>query len=109
MSTKKIPVPHPGAFIKEALDDLGISQYRLAVAAHLPHSRVHALINGTQRVSVTTALKLGRFFETTPGYWLNLQRHFDAWTAEDNVDAALRRELEQIVPASELARSLAAA
>jgi addiction module HigA family antidote len=97
---KKIPVPKPGDFINELLEDMGISAYRLAIAARLPHSRVHGLLAGTQRVSVTTALKLSRFFETTPGYWINLQRHFDAWTAEDNVDAGLRRELDQIVPAS---------
>ncbi|MDR2844691.1 MAG: HigA family addiction module antidote protein [Puniceicoccales bacterium] len=96
MSKKEIYTPHPGTFLKEIIDELGISQYRLAVETHLPHCRVSGIIHGKQNITVTTAMKLAKFFNQTPGYWLNLQRHFDLYKAESE----LREELASIHPFS---------
>lgn len=91
-----LPNPHPGATLKETLDDLGITQYRLAVDLHIPHSRVTAIIKGRQGITPTTALKLGRYFGTTPQYWLNLQQLHDL----ENAQASCAEEIAAINPVS---------
>ncbi len=69
--------PHPGETLKEALDDLGISQYRLGKDLCIPHSRVTAIIKGRQGITAATALRFGKYFGTGPEYWLNLQLMYD--------------------------------
>jgi addiction module HigA family antidote len=51
----------------------------------IPHSRVTAIIKGRQGITATTALKLGRYFGTTPEYWLNLQHLHDLEKAERSI------------------------
>jgi addiction module HigA family antidote len=85
MKTNQLPNPHPGQTLLETLQDLGITQYRLAVALRIPHSRVTAIIKGRQGITATTALKLGRYFGTTPEYWLNLQHLHDLEKAERSI------------------------
>ncbi|MDR0535723.1 MAG: HigA family addiction module antidote protein [Puniceicoccales bacterium] len=94
MSTAKIQTPHPGFFLKEMLDELGVSQYRLAIATGLPHSRVSGIINGRQNITTATALRLGRYFSQSAEYWLNLQRFHDLSQARKKMKA----EIEEIVP-----------
>jgi|OM-RGC.v1.030106627 addiction module antidote protein, HigA family len=70
--------PHPGEILKtEFLDELGISQYRLAVDTRIPHSRVTAIIKGRRAVSPDTALRLARYFGNSPEFWLGLQQDYD--------------------------------
>jgi len=94
MRTNKLPNPHPGLTLRETLDDLSITQYRLAVDLGIPHSRVTAIIKGRQGITAATALKLGRYFGTSPEYWLNLQHLYDLELAEE----ALGPELKAITP-----------
>ena len=63
--------------LKEALEDYGITQYRLGQDLAIPHRRVTAIIKGRQGITATTALKLGRYCGTPPEYWLNLQHMHD--------------------------------
>ncbi len=83
--------PHPGETLKEALCDLGITQYRLAKDTGMPHSRVTAMIKGRQGITASTALRLGKYFGTGPEYWLNLQQMHDVAAARDEQAAALDR------------------
>lgn len=83
--------PHPGETLKEALDDLGITQYRLAIDTGLPHSRITAIIKGRQGITAATALRLGKYFGTGPEYWLNLQQMHDVAAAREEQAAALER------------------
>jgi addiction module HigA family antidote len=83
--------PHPGETLKEALDDLGITQYRLAKDTGLPHSRITAIIKGRQGITAATALRLGKYFGTGPEYWLNLQQMHDVAAAREEQAAALDR------------------
>ena len=91
---KKIHYPHPGELLKEDLDDLEITQYRLAKDLGIPHSRVTAIIKGRQGITATTALKLARYFRTSPEYWMNMQREYDIRRAK----AECADELKQIKP-----------
>ena len=83
--------PHPGETLKEAIGDLGITQYRLAKDTGLPHSRITAIIKGRQGITATTALRLGKYFGTGPEYWLNLQQMHDVAAAREEQATALDR------------------
>jgi addiction module HigA family antidote len=87
--------PHPGETLKEALGDLGITQYRLAQDTGLPHSRITSIIQGRQGITAATVLRFGKYFGTPPEYWLNLQHLHDLAAArEEQADAlALIRPL----------------
>ena len=59
------------------MDELGISQCRLAKAIGAPSVRVNAIIKRRRSITADTALRIGRALGTTPEYWLNLQRIYD--------------------------------
>ncbi len=69
---------HPGEHLAEILEDLGISQYRLAKAIGVPPIRVHDIVHCRRSITADTALRIGRAFGTTPEFWLNLQRMYEA-------------------------------
>lgn len=82
---------HPGAVLKELyLDPLDMSSIALAKHLNLPRTRIERLVKGTTGVTPDTALRLARFFNTTPDYWLNMQCSFDL--------ANTKTDLENIKP-----------
>src|SRR5579862_9162249 len=92
--TGRIPFPHPGETIREDfLKPLGMSVNRLALALRVPATRMTEIVNGRRGVTADTALRLARYFNTTPKFWLNLQASYDlAITA-----ASKAREIERTV------------
>jgi addiction module HigA family antidote len=83
---KKLPPIHPGEILKtEFLDEMEISAYRLAKDTGMPQSRVGKIIAGERAITADTALRLGQYFGTTPGFWLNLQNHYDLEVAKDDL------------------------
>ena len=65
---------HPGVILREEfLQPMGISQRELAEGIHVPYQRVNELINGKRGITPSTALRLAKYFGTTPGFWMNLQ------------------------------------
>jgi addiction module HigA family antidote len=79
MSTRKSIRPwHPGEIIKEDfLADYGLTQYALAKALKIPHSRLTAIIQGKRSVTADTAARLARYYGNTAQFWLGLQAEFD--------------------------------
>lgn len=78
MNNKRGLAPiHPGCFLKEILDELGISQAAFARAVGLSPMRISHVINGTRPVTAEMALLFGKAFDQTPQYWLNLQADYD--------------------------------
>lgn len=74
---KRAPI-HPGEILKtEFLDELELSAYALAKALRVPVNRITGIIKGERAITADTALRLARFFDTTPEFWLNLQTHYD--------------------------------
>ena len=71
MVKKRIPPVHPGAYLKELLDELALSQYRLAKDIGVPAMRINYVVNGKRPVTAELALRLGRYFGQNPRYWLN--------------------------------------
>ena len=68
---------HPGEHLLEILEDLGISQYRLAKAMGVPPARVNGIVHCRRAVTADTALRLGQVLDMTPEFWMNLQRMYD--------------------------------
>jgi addiction module HigA family antidote len=101
MSAAKLPPVHPGeVLLEEYLKPLRISQNRLARDLGVPAQRINDIIRKNRVVTVDTALRLARYFHTTPQFWLNLQMHYDLEVAKDNklVERIIRevRENEEL-------------
>lgn len=73
---------HPGEVLRDELDELGLSANALAKALGVPANRVTMILNGQRGVSADTALRLARYFGTTPQLWLNLQKTCELRQAE---------------------------
>ena len=73
---------HPGIVLREELDDIGLSANALAKAIGVPANRVTAILNGERGITADTALRLGRYFDTTAQFWLNLQQAWQIRRAE---------------------------
>lgn len=90
------PLPHPGEILlEEFLEPLGVTQTALAERVGISFRRVNELVNGKRGVTPDTALRLGRFFGTTPEFWLNLQQAWDVWHV---VNGRTGDEIEKIQP-----------
>lgn len=97
----KIPPTHPGVILREEfLEAFGISQYRLAKSINVPPRRINEIVLGKRGVTADTALRLGRFFEMSPQFWLHLQMRYDLEVEEDRLEGRLERE---VTPRAQLA------
>ncbi len=68
---------HPGEILREEMEALNFSARQLATALHVPTNRVTAILNEQRSVTADTALRLARFFGTTPEFWMNLQAAYE--------------------------------
>jgi addiction module HigA family antidote len=83
---------HAGEMLlEEFLEPMGISQADLAQAIHVPYQRVNELVNGRRGVTSSTALRLAKYFGTTPSFWLNLQQRWDLYHASKAEAEELKR------------------
>jgi addiction module HigA family antidote len=74
---------HPGEFLaEEFMKPLGLSQNALARALNVPPGRIGEIVNERRGITGDTALRLARYFRTTPELWLNLQARFELESAE---------------------------
>ena len=93
MATKLSPV-HPGeVLLAEFLEPDGLSQYRLAKDISVPPRRINEIVHGKRSVTADTALRLARYFGTTPRFWLNLQAQYDLDIETDRLGGRLDREV----------------
>jgi antitoxin HigA-1 len=85
MSAHKLPPPHPGEILlEEYLKPHGLSQNKLGRDLGIPAQRVNAIVRGQRAITVDTALRLARYFKTTPQFWLNLQNRYDLEMAHES-------------------------
>ena len=76
---------HPGGTLREDfLKPLGLTANRLALELLVPVTRVNDIVRGRRAITVDTALRLARFFGTTPQFWMNLQANYELELAEDS-------------------------
>lgn len=85
---------HPGTILlEEFLQPMNLSQYRLAKDTSVPARRINEIVHGKRSITADTALRLGKFFNMTPQFWMNLQSRYDLEVAEDNLSGRLEDEV----------------
>jgi addiction module HigA family antidote len=93
-SGRRLAPVHPGEILRdEFLEPMALSVYRLAQGIRVPRPRLNDIVLGRRGITVDTALRLGRYFGTTPDFWLHLQIRYDL----DRADRVLRDKIEQEV------------
>ena len=92
---KKIAVVHPGDVLKkEFLTPLKISEYRVAKDIGVPSRRINEIVHGTRALTADTALRLGKYFGTSPPFWANLQSMHDLSIAEHRLAPTLYHRIK---------------
>ncbi|WP_165216744.1 HigA family addiction module antitoxin [Affinirhizobium pseudoryzae] len=100
MTLSKAPAIHPGEILRDLyLEPLGMSPYALAKTLRVPRTRIERIVAEKIGISADTALRLAKFFRTTPELWLNLQSTYDL----KKQSAELAPELAQIPELGEAA------
>lgn len=85
---------HPGEVLSEEfLNPLGMSVHALALALRVPANRLGAIVKGERSVTPDTALRLARYFGTSPEFWINLQSLHDLTKAKAEIGKAVEREV----------------
>lgn len=84
---------HPGEMLlEEFLTPMGLTQRDLADGIRVPYQRINELVNGRRGITPSTAIRLAKFFGTTPDLWMNIQLRWDLYHAQE----AEAQELERI-------------
>lgn len=83
--------PHPGKVLAERLAGLQMSASKLSRHLSIPVNRVTQIINGQRGISGDSALRLGRFFDTTPEFWLDLQKAYELRRADEDKGDQIRQ------------------
>lgn len=98
---KQLPPVHPGEILREEmLEPLNLSVNQLAKALAVDTPRLNEIVRGRRAITADTALRLSRYFGTTPEFWMNLQQHYELQVARQTK----LREIERAVrPRSETA------
>ncbi len=94
MKGKKLAPVHPGEVLQEEfLKPMGLSQNRLALQVGVPPRRINEIVLGKRGITADTALRLARYFSTSPQFWLGLQMDYDLDVAADALAERLEREV----------------
>ncbi len=96
MARKLRPV-HPGEILREEfMKPLGLSMNKLALDLRVPVTRVAEIVHQRRAITADTALRLGRYFKTTPVFWMNLQVRYDLEVAEDEQAEKIARDVQPL-------------
>lgn len=90
---------HPGEILRGELDEMGMSATALSKELGVPVNRIWMILKGTRGVSADTALRLARYFGTTPQMWLNLQKTWELRRAERAAGAEIAARVRPRSPA----------
>ena len=97
---KKLPPIHAGEILREDfMKPLGLSMNRLALDLHVPVTRIAEIVHERRAITPDTALRLGRYFNTSARFWLNAQSAYDLEVAQDQLEQTVRREVRPFSPA----------
>ena len=97
MTKRRIAPVHPGLYLKELLEELNLSQYRLARELAIPAMRINLVVNCKRPLTAELALRLGRYFGQSPRYWMNLQGRYEMDVAEDAMSDKVARDRKSVV------------
>ena len=105
MNEKLKPV-HPGeVLLEEFLKPMNLSQNQLAIRIGVPARRINEIVLGKRRITADTALRLGRYFDMSPQFWLGLQMDYDLDVTADELAERLEKEIHPYEPANVTTRT----
>ncbi|VAW29039.1 hypothetical protein MNBD_BACTEROID07-1073 [hydrothermal vent metagenome] len=84
MIMSRTPI-HPGQILKDELKEIGITATELSRQIKVPENRVPQIIAGKRNITADTALRLGKWFNMSPSFWLNLQKSYELRKAEQEI------------------------
>ncbi|WP_406646850.1 HigA family addiction module antitoxin [Aliisedimentitalea scapharcae] len=86
---KMMNAAHPGEILQsEFIEPYGLSSGRVAKALSLPRTRIERLVKEETGMTTDTAVRLAKFFRTSPMFWMNLQTQFDLAKTECEIDVS---------------------
>ena len=92
---ERLPPVHPGeVLLEDFMKPLGLSQYRLARDIGVPPLQISQIVRGQRAITAATALRLARYFGTSPDVWLRLQARYDIEIAEAKLGERIAREVK---------------
>ncbi len=101
MTKRDFPPIHPGdLLLKEFLEPLGISQYRLAKDIGVTPRRINEIVHGRRAITAETALRLARYFGMEAEFWLNLQAHYALEVALETLGDTLEQQVHPFTQAA---------
>ena len=96
MAENKLNPVHPGeVLLEEFLKPMELSQNRLAIEIGVHARRINEIVLGKRRITADTALRLARFFGTSPQFWMGLQSDYDLDVAQDILGDRLQKEVRK--------------
>lgn len=100
-SQKLLSPIHPGEILRaEFMEPLGLSMNRLALDLRVPVTRIAEIVHERRGITPDTALRLARYFNTSAGFWMNLQTSYDLEVAQDELGRAIQREIRPVAKAA---------
>ena len=90
----KMPPVHPGEILKDELKELGMSANAFAKALDVPANRISSILRKSRGITTDTALRLARYFGTSPQFWLNLQQSYELKVAERRAGKKIRAAIK---------------
>jgi antitoxin HigA-1 len=95
MIKKKLNPVHPGEILQiEFIEPLGLNQNKLAQAIHVPARRINEIVLKKRSITADTALRLSRYFNNSPQFWLGLQMDYELDMAEDKIEDKIVNEIK---------------
>jgi addiction module HigA family antidote len=95
--SRKLPPVHPGTVLREDfMLPLRLSMNKLALDLHVPVTRIAEIVHERRGITPDTALRLGRYFNTSPRFWLNLQGAYDLEVVQDELRAVIERDVQPL-------------
>jgi len=92
--TDKLSPVHPGeVLLEEFIKPMELSQNRLAISIGVDTRRINEIVLGKRAITADTALRLSRFFDNSPQFWMGLQSQYDLDVAQDQLGKRLDREV----------------
>ena len=92
--SRRLPPIHPGEILREDfMALLGLSMNKLALDLHVPVTRIAEIVHERRGITPDTALRLGRYFNTSARFWLNAQVAYDLEVAQDVVQHSVERDV----------------
>ena len=96
--SERLPPIHPGEILREDfMKPRGISMNRLALDLRVPVTRITEIVHERRGITPDTALRLGRYFNTSARFWMNAQSTYDLEVAQDELQPTIERDVRPLV------------